>query len=301
MGFAARSLLLLSVLYSLIFVVGDIALLHRQAPVWAGILFVVVSIGVQCLSSPWMRLRALNREVQNVEYHVPHGAHAPSTSFAVEFLFRAAPLACAFLICVLLWIDKDQSHFNLASQPRMMPWLLVALGITWAARIGFRYHGSFQRSQVKDLIEDVSVSQMRPRAVEIEGEIVSRGMPGAFWNPDLMLKDETGSMFLYYRPSIPLGRLFFAFHSANRFIGERVRLQGWYRRGLQPYIELSCIEAVVTRPAAGEGSLSVFRQDCEKLKIDYEFLTERSYSRWIQLAVSAACAAAGIICLLGGY
>jgi hypothetical protein len=305
MGFAARSLLLLSVLYSLVFVVGDFALLHRQAPIWAGVLFVIVLAGAQYLSSPWMRMRALNREAvahgRNVSHSWSHDPHAHRTGFPVEFFLLVAPLVCAFLIAASLWMNRDQSRFGIMEQSRIMPWLLVALGITWAARIGFRYHGTFQRSEVKDLVEDQNVSQMRPRAVEVEGEIVSRGMPGAFWSPDLMLEDETGSVFLYYRSSIPLGRLFFAFHSANRFVGERVRLQGWYRGGDQPYIELSRIEAVVTRPAAEEGSLSVFRQDCQKLKIQYEILAEHSYSRWIQLAVSAACTATGIIWLLGGF
>jgi len=300
MGFAARSLLLLSVLDSLIFVVGDFALLHRQAPVWAGILFVAVLVGAQYLSSPWLQLRALNREVENAPHPLLQGVHMHRTGWPVEFLFGAAPLLCGLLICASLWMGRYPSRLGVVVPQHFVPWLLVALGVTWAARIGFRYYGSFRRSQVKDLIEDQNVSQMRPHAVEIEGEVVGHGLPGAFWSPDLMLKDDTGSMFLYFRSSIPLGRIFFAFHSANRYIGEHVRLQGWYRRGLRPYIEIACIEAVVTRPAAEEGSLSLFRQDCEKLKIQYEILSERSYSRWIQLAVSAACTAAGIIWLGGG-
>jgi len=301
MGFAARSLLLLSVLYSLVFVVGDFALLHRQAPVWAGILFVVVLVAVQYLSSPWMRLRALNREAGNAAYPLQQAARMHRTGWPVEFLFATAPLLCGSFLCALLWIGRYPSHLGAEASQHLVPWLLMALGVAWAARIGFRYRGSFERSRVNDLIQDQSVSQMRPRAVEIEGEVVSRGMPGTFWGPDLMLNDGTGSIFLYFRSSIPLGRLFFAFYSANRFIGEHVRLQGWYRRGLRPYIELSRIEAVVTKPVTGEGSLSVFRNDCEKLKIEYEILMERSYSRWIQLAASAAFTAAGIIWQSGGF
>jgi len=80
---------------------------------------------------------------------------------------------------------------------------------------------------------------MRPRAVEIEGEIIGHGIPGAVWSADLVLQDETGLMFLYYRSSIPFGRLFFALRSADRLIGERVKVRGWYRRGLKPYVEVA--------------------------------------------------------------
>jgi hypothetical protein len=52
MGFASRSVLLLAVLYGLVFAVGDAALLHGQAPVWAGVAFVIVFIGLQYLLSP---------------------------------------------------------------------------------------------------------------------------------------------------------------------------------------------------------------------------------------------------------
>ena len=54
MGFVTRSLLVLSCLYSLVFVVGDLALLHNQAPLWWGVVFVIGLIGIQYLVSPWI-------------------------------------------------------------------------------------------------------------------------------------------------------------------------------------------------------------------------------------------------------
>ena len=54
MGFVTRSLLVLMCLYSLVFVLGDMALLNNQASwVW-GVVFVVGLIGVQYLVSPWI-------------------------------------------------------------------------------------------------------------------------------------------------------------------------------------------------------------------------------------------------------
>jgi hypothetical protein len=146
------------------------------------------------------------------------------------------------------------------------------------------------------------VSQMTPRAVELRGEIIDNGVPGVFWSPDLVMQDETGQMFVLYRSSIPLGRLFFGLTNAYRFIGEQVTVRGWYRRGLRPYVELSDIRATVTKASLTSGGpISIFSQaslDAAAATVPEE-LHQRSYSRWIQLALSAAVAAVGVIWLLG--
>src|SRR6185437_12279186 len=54
MGFVTRSLLVLMFLYGVVFVLGDLALLHNQAPIWWGFAFVVALIGIQYLISPWI-------------------------------------------------------------------------------------------------------------------------------------------------------------------------------------------------------------------------------------------------------
>jgi Zn-dependent protease with chaperone function len=250
-----------------------------------------------------LRLRELNREAasqgQDAAYPLPQDARVRWSGFPVEFLFWAAPLVCGFLLVTWAWIGRDLRRLGIEMPAHLAPWLLVILGVTWAARIGFRYRGEFRCKQVKDLIEDLSASQMRPVAVEIEGEIVGNGLPGAFWSPDLVLRDDTGLMFLFYRSSIPFGRMVFAFRSADRLIGERVLVQGWYRRGLRPYIEMSRIEARVSKAAPENGPVSIFGRQGARTRLEYEYLVERSYSRWIQLALSAACAAAGMIWLLG--
>ena len=249
-----------------------------------------------------MRLRALNREAkaqgQNVTYALPLNERVNWAGFPIEFLFWAAPLVCGFLFFTWEWIGRDLRHRGVVLPNHFMPWLLIALGVTWAARIAFRYRGVFERKRVVELLDDMQVSQMRPRAVEIEGEIIGHGVPGAFWSPDLVLRDETGMMFLLYRSSVPFGRLLFALRSADRLVGERVNVQGWYRRGLKPYIEMSRVEARVSK-ASGAAFVSLFNKEDSSRPLEYEQIVERSYSRWIQLAASAACAAAGIVWLMG--
>jgi heat shock protein HtpX len=249
-----------------------------------------------------MRLRALNREAeslhQSVAYPLPQDVRVQWSRFPVEFLFWLAPLACGFVLISSLWLRRSLHDFGISLPHNFVAWLLLALGVSWAARIAFRYSGTFTRAKVTDLLDDLSVSQMRPRAVELEGEVIGHGVPGAFWSPDLVLNDETGMIFLLYRSSVPFGRLFFAVRSADRLIGERITIKGWYRRGLKPYVEIARVEARVPKPAAGRGLTTLFNAAPTNTPTDYETLIERSYSRWLQLAAAAVCAGTGIIFLL---
>jgi heat shock protein HtpX len=252
-----------------------------------------------------MRLRALNRQAaaqgQNIEYPLPENTRVRWAGFPVEFLFWAAPLVCGFLLLTWVWIGRSLERTGFVLPEHFLPWLLVILGATWAARIAFRYHGEFKPAKVSDLLEDMSVSQMRPRAVEITGEIVGQGLPGAFWSPDLVLRDESGLMFLLYRASIPFARLFFAVHNVDRLLGEQVTVRGWYRRGLRPYIEMSKIEANVAKPRAGSGPIRLFGEQGDSGPEEMEKVVARSYSCWIQLTAAAACTVAGVIWLTGGF
>ncbi|MFT4111520.1 M48 family metalloprotease [Silvibacterium sp.] len=219
--------------------------------------------------------------------------------FPVEFFFWAAPWVCGFLLFSLFWLDKPLSRAGVAIPHDTVAWLLLALGATWAARIAFRYQGRVERRTVVELLENMQISQMRPQAVELEGEIIGHGIPGAFWSPDLVLQDETGMMFLLYRSSVPFGRLFFAMNSADRLVGERVKVRGWCRRGLKPYVEMSRIEARVMKAQSAGGMTQLFGGDAGSAN-EYEDIVERSYSRWIQLATAAVCSAAGAILLMHG-
>jgi hypothetical protein len=84
-----------------------------------------------------------------------------------------------------------------------------------------------------------------------------------------VLRDASGIIFVLYRQSIPLARILFALYDADDCIGRRVTVDGWFRRGLRPYVELS-------RLRAEDGT------------------THRTWSRWVQYVLAAAAVAAGI-------
>jgi len=256
-----------------------------------------------------LRVRALNDTAEEmhmpVAYPLPDGAEGRKMrwgAFPIEFFFWVAPFVCTAALLFEGFFRRAIHAAGIQLPSELTPWLLIAAGATWAMRIMFRYRGSFEAKNIQQLLEDLDVSQMTPRAVELRGEIVGNGVPGAFWSPDLVIQDETGMMFVLYRSSIPLGRLFFAMTDAYRFIGEQVVVRGWYRRGLRPYVELSDIRATVTKsaPISGSGPVSLFSQSTldAAAASHPEELHQRSYSRWIQLGVSAVVVCVGVAWLM---
>lgn len=74
---------------------------------------------------------------------------------------------------------------------------------------------------------------------------------------------------MLYRQSIPLARFWFAVTEANSYIGQKVVIDGWFRRGLRPYVEMGVLTA----------------EDGRK---------HRAWSRWIQYGVALLVVLAGL-------
>jgi heat shock protein HtpX len=88
-----------------------------------------------------MRLRALNREAerlhQKVNYPLPENTRVRWIGFPVQFFFWLAPLACAFVLFSGLWLGRPLASMGVVLPHNFFAWMLIALGVTWAARIAF--------------------------------------------------------------------------------------------------------------------------------------------------------------------
>lgn len=215
-----------------------------------------------------LRIRALNAEAeahhQVPGFPLPADAQVRWTGFPLEFVLWASPWILGLVFLANLMVPKWISF------PALDPALLIAFGVTWILRNIFRYNGAFQNATIGELIRDLEVSEMKPRAVRLRGKILGRGLPGAFWSPDLVLQDASGILFVLYRQSVPFARLLFAITVASGYTNKEVTIDGWYRRGLKPYIEMS---AITTEDG----------------------VTRRAWSRYIQLALAAAAIIAGYL------
>ena len=100
-------------------------------------------------------------------------------SFIPEFSLWIAPWICAGLLALRFALSKWLVAYGIAVPAGTEATLLIVGGAAWMLRIWYRYHGEFQNAGIGSLIEDVEVSQMRPRAVKLKGKILGRGIPGA--------------------------------------------------------------------------------------------------------------------------
>jgi len=116
------------------------------------------------------------------------------------------------------------------------------MGLGVIGRTSFMYRSGFEPSNVVELITNIKVSPIRAVPAIIEGKIVGKGIPGYYFGEDLYFQDNTGLMYIDYRFGIRLVDFFWALSKANRLVGQRVRIKGWYRRGPGPYFQVDTIE-----------------------------------------------------------
>ena len=76
----------------------------------------------------------------------------------------------------------------------------------------------------------------------IRGRIIGRGLPGYYFSEDLYFQDETGLMYIDYRFGLSIVDFFFGILKARKLVGQEVKIQGWYRRGPSPYLQVKYIK-----------------------------------------------------------
>ena len=226
-----------------------------------------------------LRIQELNKQAESMhripQYQMPEDKRVEWGMFPIEFILWAAPFVTGFaLLTAKYWRPQDILGITLPLHLDAL--LLMATGMAWILRTLFRYGGEFQPATIGRLLEDMEVSQMRPRAVRLKGTVLGRGVPGAFWSPDLVLRDATGVLFVLYRQSIPFARFFFGTTEAASYIGQEVELEGWFRRGMTPYVEMS------------------------KLTSEHGTV-HRTYSRWIQCLLSLVAIGIGWLWMSGSF
>ncbi len=115
------------------------------------------------------------------------------------------------------------------------------MGFGVIARTSFMYRSGFEPDNVVELITTINVSPVRPRPSIIEGVIVGKGIAGYWLSEDLYFQDNTGLMYIDYRFGFRLMDFWWALRRADQLVGQKVKIQGWYRRGPSPYFQVDTI------------------------------------------------------------
>lgn len=151
---------------------------------------------------------------------------------ALVFLYPVVYLLYAFIVL------KSFSLFILFGG-----WLAL-WGAVLLIKTSYYYPGRTpEKSTVLELMSDLYASPVRGRPVELQGELIGRGVPGLIFSEDLVMQDKTGLMYLDFQHIIPLfGDLFFGFFKVPELIGKKARISGWFRRGMSSVVGLREME-----------------------------------------------------------
>ena len=106
----------------------------------------------------------------------------------------------------------------------------------------YRYPMGFRESDVEFLLDDPKASPLRGIPVTVQGRIIGRGEPGLFFNEDFKIDDGTAMVLIDYHQVLGIIDLMEGVFKTGGRIGANVRLKGWYRRMITPYIELYELE-----------------------------------------------------------
>ncbi len=185
------------------------------------------------------RLIALSRqsEAMGKEPYIRFEERRPESywdEFFVDLFIRALPLLSIIISVILLIINQDLFFLKFG---------LFLLGASYLINVAFSYKFSFfPEMNISSLLKKVKVSGVRPVPCVVKGRIIGRGVPGLIWSEDFVLQDDTGIIFLDYRQPLGIWNFLFGLLRAKRYIGETVKITGWYRRSPIPYVEIKSLE-----------------------------------------------------------
>ncbi|MFO7797361.1 MAG: zinc metalloprotease HtpX [Promethearchaeati archaeon] len=168
--------------------------------------------------------------------------------FLTDLFFKQLPaiVFILFLAFTIAWIFDYAGFYTLpfglgiAPEQMLLAWGIgfYFIGFGFIFRTQFMYRSGFEPMKVVDLVTKVKASPVRCIPAIIEGKIIGKGVPGYYFSDDMYFQDETGIMYIDYRFGIGLVDFFWAIRRVPELIGKSVRIQGWYRRGPSPYIQV---------------------------------------------------------------
>ena len=122
--------------------------------------------------------------------------------------------------------------------------LILSLGLFMMGTLGFlylrlyRYTPGFRDAKVEELLRIVKAGPVRGIPVRLRGHIIGRGQPGLFYSEDLKVDDGTGLLLIDYRRFLRIMDFFAGIMSTQKYVGQEVVVEGWYRRPVVPLLEL---------------------------------------------------------------
>ena len=160
--------------------------------------------------------------------------------FIIELLIYLAPILLPFIYIILLFADLFVKFLNPLLLTGIFGMLFTFSLIVFLAKS--HKNNDYQETNVAELLGQVKVSNVTCIPCILEGKIIGRGNPGCIFNEDFVLQDDTGIIFLDYNQPLRIIEKIFAIFRSPEYFDKKVKIKGWYRRSLVPYVELYSIE-----------------------------------------------------------
>ncbi len=95
------------------------------------------------------------------------------------------------------------------------------------------------KTDILTLMGDPYASPLRGKPVQLQGELIGRGEAGFKFGSDLKIQDSTGMIFTRYASRFgSIGNFLFGATQVQSMIGSEVKVIGWFRRGVMPWLDL---------------------------------------------------------------
>lgn len=152
------------------------------------------------------------------------------------FLFNAQLIGIIFglLLGTILLKSPSSNWIIFLALP------LIGFGIGTLIKLVVMYPSIAQATttDIFTLMSDPYASPLRGRPVKLKGQIIGRGDAGYQFGSDLMLQDPTGMIFARYSSRFGrIGNFLFGWKKVQKLIGEDVRMVGWFRRSIAPWMD----------------------------------------------------------------
>ncbi|MDJ0648234.1 MAG: zinc metalloprotease HtpX [Xenococcaceae cyanobacterium MO_188.B19] len=154
------------------------------------------------------------------------------------FSLETIGLLGGFIVGILLAATLANDGLILAC-----PIIGLGIGIVIKAVVMYPKYRNAPATDILELMSDPYASPLRGKPVKLQGNLIGRGQAGYKFGSDFKIQDPTGMLYLRYSSRFgPIGNFLFGMSRVQNLIGSQVNSQGWFRRGIMPWMDLVKLE-----------------------------------------------------------
>ena len=143
---------------------------------------------------------------------------------------------------LIVGVILAQTFFN-SQLAIACPIIGLGLGVVIKGLVMYPKYNNAPETDILELMSDPYASPLRGKPAKLQGNLIGRGQAGYKFGSDFKIQDKTGMLYLRYSSRFgPIGNFLFGMKRVQNLIGSQVNSQGWFRRGIMPWMDLVQLE-----------------------------------------------------------